>query len=132
MIKDDYNKAILYFENLVKDFVTYTQNSGGTSSKQGYKSANMAANVGNKLRKYIQEIASAAAAGKESAANISKETKAKDAQICAMTAQIKILTDAIAALTKSLANKENAPPNKGSANSGTTPRTFHWTRNMGA
>jgi hypothetical protein len=49
----------------------------------------MAANAGNELRKYIQEIASAAAAGKESAANISKETKAKDAHICAMTMQIK-------------------------------------------
>jgi hypothetical protein len=65
LIKDDYDEAKLYFKNLVKDFETYTQNNGGTSSKQGYKSANMAANVGNELRKYIQEIASAAAAGKE-------------------------------------------------------------------
>jgi hypothetical protein len=46
--------------------------------------------------------------------------------------QIKMLTDAITVLTKSLANKENAPPNTGNANSGTTPRTFHWTCNMGA
>jgi hypothetical protein len=37
LIKDDYNKAKLYFKNLVKDFETYTQNSGGTSSKQGYE-----------------------------------------------------------------------------------------------
>ena len=91
----------------------------------------MAANVGNELRRYIQEIASAAAAGKESAANISKETKAKDAHICAMAAQIKILTDAIAALIKSLANSENMPPNTGNANSGTTNHRFNWTRNMG-
>jgi hypothetical protein len=116
----------------VKDFETHMQNSGGTLSKQGYKSANMAADVGNKLRRYIQEIASAAAAGKESAANISKQTKTKDAHIRAMTAQIKTLTDAIAALTKSLANKENAPPNTGNANSGTTNRTFNWMCNMGA
>ncbi len=64
--------------------------------------------------------------------NISKEAKAKDAQICAMTAQIKTLTDAIATLTKSLANKENASPNTGNTNSGTTPCMFHWMRNMGA
>jgi hypothetical protein len=132
LIKDDYNEAKLYFKNLVKDFKTYTQNSGGTSSNQGYESANMAANVGNKLRRYIQEIASAAAAGKESAANISEETNAKDAQIRAMIAQIKTLTDAIAVLTKSLANKENLPPNTGNVNSGTTNHTFNWTRNMGA
>jgi hypothetical protein len=132
LIKHDYNKATLYFKNLVKDFKTYTQNSSGTSSKQGYKSANMAANVGNKLRRYIQEIVSAAAAGKESAANISKETKTKDAHICAMTMQIKTLTDAIAALMKSLANKGNTPPNTGNMNSVTTNRTFNWTCNMGA
>ncbi len=100
--------------------------------KQGYKSANMAANFGNKLRKYIQEIASAAAAGKESAANISKETKLKDAKIHVMTTQIKTLIDAITLLTKSLANKENTPPNMGNMNSGTTHCTFHWMHNMGA
>ncbi len=105
VVKDDYDQAKLYFENLVKDFKMYTQNSGGTAAKQGYKSANMAADVGNKLRKYIQEIAMAAAVEKESAANISKETKAKDAQILAMTMQIKMLTDTIAALMKSFGNK---------------------------
>jgi hypothetical protein len=34
-IKDDYNKAELYFKNLVKDFKTYTQNSRGIAPKQG-------------------------------------------------------------------------------------------------
>ncbi len=56
-IKDDNDEAKTYFKNLVKDFETYTQNSRGTTAKQGYKSANMAADVGNKLRRYIQEIA---------------------------------------------------------------------------
>jgi hypothetical protein len=37
----------------------------------------MAADAGDKLRRYIQEIAVAAAAEKESAANISEETRAK-------------------------------------------------------
>ncbi len=77
-------------------------------------------------------MASAAAAEKESAANISKETKAKDAQILAMTTQVKMLMDAFTTLMKSLANKENAPPNTGNTNNGTTPRAFHWACNMGA
>jgi hypothetical protein len=132
VVKDDYYQAKLYFKNLVKDFETYTQNSGGTAAKQGYKSANMAADVGNEQWKHIQEIAIAAAAEKESAAKISKETKAKDAQILAMTAQIKTLTDTIAALMKSFGNKENAPPNTGNTNLGSNARQFNWTRNMGA
>jgi hypothetical protein len=86
VVKDDYDEATLYFKNLVKDFKTYMQNSGGTSAKQGYESANMAADIGDELQKHIQEIASMAAAEKESVANISKEAKAKDAQILAMTA----------------------------------------------
>ena len=131
-MKDCYDQAKLYFENLMKDFKTYTQNSGGTAAKQGYKSANMAADVGNKLRKYIQEIAMAAAVEKESAANISKETKAKDAQILVMTTQIKMLADTITALIKCFGNKENAPPNMGNTNSGSNPHQFKWAPNMGA
>ena len=34
-IKDNYDEAKLYFEGLVQDFETYTQNSGGGSSKMG-------------------------------------------------------------------------------------------------
>ncbi len=49
LIKDDYNKAKRYFETLVKDFETYTQNSGGTIGKAGYDSANQVASVGNKI-----------------------------------------------------------------------------------
>ena len=48
------------------------------------------ADVGDKIRKYIQEIASATVADKERtaelAANISDATKAKDAQIESITA----------------------------------------------
>ncbi len=53
-IKDNYNKAKLYFEGLVRDFKTCTQNSGGSSGKMGYKSTNQMADVGNEIRKYIQ------------------------------------------------------------------------------
>jgi hypothetical protein len=48
-IKDDYDEARLYFEHLVKDFKAYMQNSGGASKRQGYKSANMLAEVGDEL-----------------------------------------------------------------------------------
>jgi hypothetical protein len=40
VIKDDYDQAKMYFENLVRDFETYTQNSGGGAAKTGYESAN--------------------------------------------------------------------------------------------
>ena len=111
IIKDDYTQAKLYFETLVRDFETYTQNSGGGAAKMGYDSANHVADVGDEIRKYIQEIASATVADKEKtaemAANMSEAAKAKDAQIDSITAQIKLLTDTVALLSRSLANKEN-------------------------
>ena len=68
------------------------------------------ADVGNKIRKYIQDIASATAANKEQtselAANVHKSEQIKDAQIAAMTTQIKMLADAMAVLTKSIESKE--------------------------
>jgi hypothetical protein len=83
--REDYNKAKFYFEGLVWDFETYTQNSGGDSGKRGYESANQMADVGNKIRKYIQEIASTSVASNKKtakwAANVSKESKAEDAQL---------------------------------------------------
>ncbi len=139
LIKDDYNRAKLYFETLVKDFETYTQNSGGGAAKTGYKSANQMAKVGNEIRKYIQEIASATVTDKERttelAANISDTAKVKDAQIDSITAQIKLLTNTIVLLSKLLANKENNGSNGsrggGSGSNGLGGgRTFKYTRNM--
>jgi hypothetical protein len=112
----------------VKDFETYTQ-SGGTMSQKGYNSANMAADVGDNIRRYIQEIVTAAAAEKVSAASISNTHRAKDAQIAVMTMQNKILTDAIAALTMTMSNKENIVPKTG--NAGTNAHTFNWMQKMG-
>ncbi len=58
----------------------------------GYKSANQISDVGNEIQKYIQEIASATVASNKKTAkwatNVSKEVKAKDDQLKAMTAQI--------------------------------------------
>ena len=84
------------------------QNSGGDSGKRGYESANQMADIGDKIRKYFQEIASASVASNEKAAefaaNVSKEFKAKDAQLHAMTAQIQVLTSTVASLSKAIAN----------------------------
>ncbi len=65
----------------------------------------MVADVGDELRRYIQEIATAAAAEKESAANIGKASRAKDAHIATMTSQIKSLTNAVAALPQAWPTK---------------------------
>jgi hypothetical protein len=82
LIKNNYAEAKRYFETLVKDFETYTQNSSRTVSKAGYKSANLLANLGDEIRKYIQDITSATVNNKAStaklAANIHEAAKAKD------------------------------------------------------
>jgi len=136
LIKDDYAKAKLYFETLVKDFETYTQNSGGGAAKTGYESANQMADVGDEIRKYIQEIARATVADKERtaelAANISDATNAKDAQIDSITAQIKLLMDTVALLSQSIANKENIGGGGGGGAGGGALREFKYTRNMGS
>jgi hypothetical protein len=86
----------------------------------GYKGANQMADVGNKIQKYIQEIASATVASNEKtaewAANVSKEGKAKNDQLKAMMAQIRALTNTIATLSTAIAAaaKENNTPNDGS------------------
>jgi hypothetical protein len=67
IIKNNFDKAKLYFEGLVKDYEIYKQNCGGMMGKSKYKSANQAkeANRGNKLSEYIAEIATAAIARKQ-------------------------------------------------------------------
>ncbi len=77
-----------------------------TPTKMGYERANQMTDVGNKIRKYIQEIASVTCISNEKntdwSTNISKETKTKEAQLEAMTAQIKSLMDTVATLSKSI------------------------------
>jgi hypothetical protein len=120
-VKDDYDQAKLYFEGLVRDFETYTQNSG-EHSKRGYESANQIADVGDEIRKYIQEIASASIASNakaaEFAANVSEEAKAKDAQFQAMTAQIQALTNTVATLSTQIAAAAKEHGGGGSGNGG--------------
>jgi hypothetical protein len=105
------------------------------------------ADAGNKIRKYIQEIASTTVADKEKStkwvANMNESAKKKDAKIDIMTMQIKILTNAVAALPKAIATKENVNPNGGGGDGnggggggggggGNGQRPFAYTRNMGA
>jgi hypothetical protein len=120
-VKDDYNEAKSYFEGLVQDFETYTQNSGGGA---------------------IQEIASATIASNEKAselaANVQEETKTKDTQLASMAAQIQALTNTVATLTSALAasagkgSGSDSANSTGSSGSGASKGTFKFTRNMGA
>jgi hypothetical protein len=147
VIKDDYNKAKQYFETLVKDFETYTQNSSSKKRQSRLQQREPSGHVGNEIQKYIQEIASATVANKaktaELAANISKATKTKDTQINSITTQIKLMTDTVALLLKSIANKENNSSNSGGSGSSSSGggsssgsglgggHDFRYTRNMG-
>ena len=90
--KDNFNKAKLYFEGLVKDYEVYAQNSGGTTGKHNFESAKQAAkaNAEDKLWKYIVGIMQAAVIHEEQAANIRDSTKALSD---AMAAQIKVMLD---------------------------------------
>ncbi len=106
--KADYVAAKDYFEELVRVTDTYAQNAGGgTAGRNKYESANQLADIGNEIREYIANLASAmSGATQEQAAN----TMAKPNQFNAMAAQIKALTDAVAKLA---AAKENKDPNAG-------------------
>ncbi len=94
------------------------------------------ADVGNEIRKYFQEIASASVASNEKAAkfaaNVSKESKAKDAQLHAMTAQIQALTSTVASLSTAIANAAKAKGGGGGGGGGGGERMFKFTQNMGA
>jgi hypothetical protein len=61
-IKTGWTETKRYFEGLVRDFKIYEQNSGGTTAKSKYESANQAneAAKGNKLGHYIATIVAAA------------------------------------------------------------------------
>jgi hypothetical protein len=118
IIKNDFNKAKLNFEGLVKDYETYKQNSGSMMSKSKYESANQAkeAEQGNELREYMAKIAATTVACKEQqdelTTNLQNSANAKTKEIEVMAIQIKSLTKAVAILTKSLANKENKPSSR--------------------
>ena len=117
----------------------------------GYKSTNQMADVGNKIRKYIQEFTSVSVASNKEAvkfaANVSKESKAKDAQLQAMTAQIQALAYTVATLSTQIAaaakngdggsgggagGGSGGSSGGGGGGGGGGERTFKFTCNMGA
>ena len=106
--KTDYIAAKHYFEELVKATDTYAQNAGGgTTGRNKYESANNMADIGDEIREYIANLASASAgAAQEQATNTMGTTN----QFDAMAAQIKALTEAVAKL---MDTKENKDPNAG-------------------
>jgi len=108
--KMDYIAAKHYFEELMKATDTYAQNAGGgTTGCNKYESANHMADIGDEIRKYIANLASASAStAQEQVANTMGKTNQFDAM--AMAAQIKALTDAVAKLADA---KENKDPNAG-------------------
>jgi hypothetical protein len=110
--KNNFGKAKMYFEGLIKDYEIYEQNSSGTVGKNNYQSANQTTNAdsSDELYKYIAGIMQAAVAQEEQAANIHNSTKVSTD---AMVTQIKTLTNQITALTRVMANKENIPNGRG-------------------
>ena len=109
IIKSNYVDAKDYFEALVKATDTDAQNAGGgTAGRNKYESANNMADIGDEIREYIANLASASVGGavQEQAANAMGKTN----QLDAMEAQIKALTDAVAKLVTA---KENIEPNAG-------------------
>jgi hypothetical protein len=129
--KTDFTLAKAHFEVIVKATNTYKQNAGGgTTGCNWYDSANQMADYGNKIREYIQQLASAGAAkATDTAANI--QTKEK---LTLMEAEIKKLTTTIALMTSKF-NGKNINPNKeehgGSKQNSRRPQR-KTLRNMGA
>ncbi len=59
IIKTNFDQTKAYFEKIVKAADVYKQNTGGNSVQcNTYESTNQMANYGNKLREWIQQIAS--------------------------------------------------------------------------
>ncbi len=97
---------------------TYEQNAGsGTAGQSKYESANQLVDCCNKIRSYIAQIASVAAANNDHAAN----TQAKDTQFDVMLVQIKALTKAVAKITTNKGNNY-INPNTNNGNKGNSKR----------
>ncbi len=106
--KTDFTLAKAHFEAIIKTTDTYEQNAGGgTTGHNRYNSANQMADYDDKIRKYIQQFASASTVkATNTAANI--QTKEK---LTLMEAEIKKLTTTIALMTSKF-NGENIIPIK--------------------
>jgi len=134
--KMDFDLTKAHFEEIVNATDTYEQNAGGgTVGCNRYESANQMADHGDKIREYIQQLASASAANNatDTAANIQTTNILKT-----MEEEIKKLTATIASTATKIngnhnpnPNGENIIPNSG-AREGSQGRPFKKLRNMGA
>jgi hypothetical protein len=106
--KMDFTLAKAHFEAIVKATNTYEQNAGGgTTRRNRYDFANQMADYGDKIREYIQQLASA---GTAKATNTASNIQTKE-KLTLMEAEIKKLSTTIALLT-SMFNGKNINPNK--------------------
>jgi hypothetical protein len=132
--KTNYDLAQAYFKRIVKATDTYKQNSGGgMAGRNRYESTNQMADVGDKIRKYIQQLASAGAANMTDTANNAQMKK----KLATMEAESKKLTATIATMTAKMSNNENRNPNIGANRDGGRECVTRWPqmtrlRNMGA
>ncbi len=132
--KTNYDLARAYFKHIVKATNTFEQNAGGgTAGRNCYESTNQMADVGDEIRKYIQQLASVGAANAMDTAD-NAQTKEK---LATMEAEIKKLTATIAAMTAKMSNNENCDPNIGANRDSGRERVTRWPqmtklRNMGA
>ena len=103
-IKTDYALAKNHFELKVKAHETYIQKSSSDAAGHNkYESANNMADIGDKIKDYIAQMA----------ANMREADKKKDAEMADMAAQIKQLTVSVAKLaSRGQQNTENDDPNK--------------------
>jgi hypothetical protein len=132
--KTDYDLARTYFERIVKATDTYKQKvGGGMAGRNCYESANQLAKYGNKIREYIQQLASAGAANAtDNAINVQMKEK-----LTTIESKIKKLTATIAPMATKMTNNENRDPNSGANGGGSSNRVSRQPqmkkiRNMGA
>jgi hypothetical protein len=124
--KTDSSLAKEFFEKLIKSYETY-EKIAGAASKNAHDSASRLVDVGNELRKYINQIAAANAEQKEvTAANIGNN---KDS---GLAADVKQLTEALAQWTKMVTDKENKPPSNINTGGRRSNKQYTGVRSMGA
>jgi hypothetical protein len=117
--KMDYDLARAYFECTDKATDTYEQNTGGgMAGCNCYESTNQLAECGDKIREYIQQLASVGAANAtDNAVNMQMKEK-----LTTMEGKIKKLTAIIAAMAAKMTNNKNRDPNSGASGGGSSNR----------
>ncbi len=126
LIKTNFDQTKAYLEQIVKATNVYKQNSGGSSARGNkYESANQMANIGDELRKWIQQIASNGANNKQ-AVNAQATKK-----IASMEAEINKLTATISQMASKMNNNKNSNLSTGSGDHESQHPQMKKAHNMG-